>query len=136
MGAVEGYKPDQLGGLEIVKWHTGKYAIRIVGVEHPVTWDFIHQRKRNAIAMRALLLDAAGGDWTSMPRGDTGKLTPGPEAKAAILRLRAVAEDENQRRLCGQCLLCGYVPTYCACGRDVEDDDPRRWTAEDMAWAS
>ena len=135
MGAVEGYKPDRLGGLEIVKWHTGGYAIRVVGAEWPVTTALVLPHKRIAVAMRKLLIDAAGYDWTSMPRGADRKLAPEPDVRARVLRLHDLADDECRRRIWGVCLLCGHALDPCACGRAARADDPRRWTAEDMAWA-
>jgi hypothetical protein len=145
MGAVPGYKPDLLGGLEIVKWHTGHFAIRTPPPpgqdpqdDHPVTWNFVLPRKREAVAMRRLLLDAVGGDWAVLPGGDDGEVDADRVPRDVWLRLArldAAAEDAFRRRAYRVCLLCGYAPYACACHRPVEPRDPRRWTADDMAWS-
>ncbi len=135
MGAVAGRMADVLGGLEVVKWHTGNYAVRLPGVDHPVTWAFIFPRKRNAVAMRVLLL-AAWPDWSAMPRSPEGRFDPPPGVKEEVFRLHDLAEDERSRRLRGECLLCGWWQRHaCRCGTPTGPGQPRRWAAADMEWA-
>ena len=145
MGAVEGYKPDRLGGLEIVKWHTGHFAIRTPPSrdhdpqnDQPLTWNFVLPRKREAVAMRRLLLDAVGGDWATLPLDDDGAVDADRvprDVRLRLARLDRQAKDAFERRAYKTCLLCGYAPSACACDRPVEPGNPRRWTAEDMVWA-
>jgi hypothetical protein len=144
MGAVPGYQPDRHGGLEIVKWHTGAFAVRTPPPpgqdpqdEHPIAWNFIFPRKRQAAAMRQLLLDAVGCHWSALPPGRNGENVRIADRETALRlrRLVEMAEDFFNRRAYQVCLLCGYAPSACACGRPAEPRDPRRWTADDMAWA-
>lgn len=138
MGAAAGYKPDQLGGLEIVKWRTGSYVIRETGQDEPVEWTFVLPRKRNAAAVRQMLLDAAGGNWADLPHRDDGLLDAGrfdDEAKDRARQVFRAVKSGNSRHSSGQCLCCGYREDNCYCGEPVRDGDPARRTAADMEWA-
>lgn len=139
MGAVTATrKTDQLGGLEIVEWHIGQYEIREVGQGQPLQVDWTWPRKRLAAAVRQMLLDAAGRDWSDLPRSGNGYLDDSridEPTRTRINRVSQLVYDQNARDAYGLCPACGYLPRSCHCDQPATDRDPRRWTAADMAWA-
>jgi hypothetical protein len=139
MGAVptRTRRRDVEGGLEVVRWHTGGYAVCRLGTARPqpVHISTIFPRKRNAVAFRRLLL-AVHADWLKLPPGWAGRESTAPELLARVVGLIHLAEDEQARRLYRLCLCCGHIPSACACARPRREGEPRRYIVEDMAWAA
>lgn len=134
MGVTRG-----VGGLEVVKRHDfGDWAVREVGSDDRLRRYHALPRRRQAVAVRRMLLDAAGGEWTKLPRNDDQTIDVGAldaATRAGITRVVEIVTDGETRRCQQLCLPCGYPPETCRCGQSVRSFDPRRWTAEDMAWA-
>lgn len=139
MGAVAtARKPNQLGGLEVVKRDFGDWAVREVGSDDRLRRYYALPLRRHALALRQMLVDAAGGDWAGLPRNDDQSIDVGAldaSTRARITRVVEIVRDAETRRSWRLCLLCGGLPeSSCSCGQPVRSHDPRRWTAEDMAW--
>ncbi|WP_239405411.1 hypothetical protein [Frankia sp. Cj3] len=121
--------PDIVGGLEISKWHTGRWVIvlpdgvPIGSIDQP--------SKRRAVALRALLLGAAP-DWTTSAGAGDGKLPDGAD-RAAIHAITRMARDVHDRETYKRCLGCGQKNT-CACTAEAGPGDPARYTPEQLAW--
>jgi hypothetical protein len=137
--SVEGVplaKPDIVGGLEIRQFPTYSSGLwRITwNAEQVFSSDFSVERKRNAVALRALIIDIRP-DWTGMQRTESGRLVMSEDERPRFTRLRQLVRGVTDRRAYGECLLCGLRAHDGRDCRKFEDWHPTRLTEEDVAWA-
>lgn len=115
---------DVAGGLEVRRTHRGSWGLHLSdGTDMQITLP----RKRNAVAVRALLL-AVLSDWSDVPAsGWPERVTADQRAAASrVVGMVGRVLDRQSRRVV--CLGCGH--RTCACGTDSLLDGPHYAPAE------
>lgn len=127
-GAAGGTRgADIAGGLEVRRTHRGTWGLHLSdGTDMQITLP----RKRNATAVRQLLLDVLP-DWSDVPpTGWPDRVTP--DQRAAASRVVGMVGRVQARQSRGMHPCCGH--RTCACGTDSLLDGPH-YTADELAWA-
>lgn len=111
--------PDVVGSLEVRRSHTGRWLICLA--DGTPIYELAQPRKRNAVALRALLLTAMP-DWTAVVGPDAS--LPDSADRDAICRVTTMARLVAARRIRNVCLGCGCREYACACGTDRHPGRP------------
>lgn len=120
-------KPDVFGGLEVRRTHRGTWGLHLSdGTDMQITLP----RKRNATAVRQLLLDVLP-DWSDVPAsGWPERVTA--DQRVAASRVVGMVGRVQDRQSRGVHLCCGH--RSCACGTDSRLDGPH-YSSDELEWA-
>jgi hypothetical protein len=126
---------DIVGGLEVRRfpaYSAGQWRVVRDGRQF-LPYMFCQPRKRNALALRALLLEIRP-DWTDLPTTAEGRLRLPDDQLHKLVELARLADTIHARSAYRQCPGCGMRPGSCVCGCDQPGNGPKL-SADQVAWA-